>query len=114
MANLLFAKELSRRLKPGAQAAYAVHPGVIATNLSRNMGAFTQAAFGAVGPLFLKSIAEGAATEVFCAVNPKAAAFDGDYLADCNPASCRAEGNDPALARKLWEVSETIVAKLPA
>jgi len=114
MANLLFAKELSRRLKPGAQTAYAVHPGVIRTNLSRKMGAFTQAAFGAVGPLFTKSIPEGAATEVFCAVNPKAAAFDGDYLADCNPASCRAEGNDPALARKLWEVSEAIVAKLPA
>ena len=114
MANLLFAKELSRRLKPSARAAYAVHPGVIRTNLSRNMSAFTQAAFGAVGPLFTKSIPEGAATEVFCAVNPKAAAFDGDYLADCNLAPCRPEGNDPALARKLWEVSESIVAALPA
>ena len=74
------------------------------------MGALTQAVFGAVGPLFTKTIPEGAATEVFCAVNPKATAFDGAYLADCNTASCRAEGNDPALARKLWEVSESIVA----
>ena len=114
MANLLFAKELSRRLKPGAQTAYAVHPGVIRTNLGRNMGGFAQAVFGAVGPLFTKSIPEGAATEVFCAVHPKASAFDGAYLADCNLAACRADADDPALARRLWEVSESIVARLPA
>jgi NAD(P)-dependent dehydrogenase (short-subunit alcohol dehydrogenase family) len=114
MANLLVAKELSRRLKPGAQTAYAVHPGVIRTNLSRNMGGLAQAVFGAVGPLFAKSIPEGAATEVFCAVHPEATALDDAYVADCNLARCRADGDDPALARKLWDVSETIVAAMPA
>lgn len=86
MANLLFAKELSRRFKPGAQTAYAVHPGVIRTNLSRNMGGLTQAAFNSIGGLFTKSIPEGAATEVFCAVNPKALALDGDFVSNSNAA----------------------------
>ena len=114
MANLLFAKELSRRFKPGARTAYAVHPGVIRTNLSRNMGGLTRAAFNTLGGLFTKSIPEGAASEVFCAVNPRALALDGQFVADSNAAKCRAEGDDAALARRLWEVSEAIVARLPS
>jgi NAD(P)-dependent dehydrogenase (short-subunit alcohol dehydrogenase family) len=71
MANLLFAKELARRFQPGGRAAYAVHPGVIITNLSRNMGSTVRAIFNTLGPLFTKTIPQGAATEVFCAANPK-------------------------------------------
>lgn len=114
MANLLFAKELARRFPPGGRTAYAVHPGVIPTNLSRSMGTMARTIFNTVGPLFTKTIPQGAATEVFCAANPKAAKFSGEYLADCNVAKPRAEANDPALAKKLWDLSETIVAKLPS
>jgi hypothetical protein len=46
-------------------------------------------------------------------VNPKATKFSGEYLADCNVAKPRAEANDPALAKKLWDLSESIVARLP-
>ena len=113
MANLLFAKELARRFPPGGQTANAVHPGVIITNLGRSMGSITHTIFNTLGPLFTKTIPQGAATEVFCAVNPKAAKFSGEYLADCNVAKPRAEANDPVLAKKLWDLSESIVAKLP-
>lgn len=113
LANLLFAKELARRLQPGNQTAYAVHPGVIKTNLTRAMNPVSRTVFREVGGLFMKSIPEGAATQVFCAVNSKATKFNGEFLADCNIAKCRAEANDPALARKLWERSEAIVAGLP-
>jgi NAD(P)-dependent dehydrogenase (short-subunit alcohol dehydrogenase family) len=113
MANLLFAKELARRFQPGGQTAYAVHPGVILTNLSRNMGSAAQMIYNAVGPLFTKTIPQGAATEVFCAANPKAAKFSGEYLADCNVAKPRADANNPVTAQILWDLSESIVAKLP-
>jgi NAD(P)-dependent dehydrogenase (short-subunit alcohol dehydrogenase family) len=113
MANMLFAKELSRRLKSGKQTAYSVHPGVILTGLNRNMGAVTGTLFRSLGGLFTKTIPEGTATEVFCAVNPKAVALDGQYVADNNLAKPRAEADDPALAKKLWDVSERIVAALP-
>jgi NAD(P)-dependent dehydrogenase (short-subunit alcohol dehydrogenase family) len=113
MANLLFAKELARRFSPGGQSAYGVHPGVILTNLNRNMPSAALTIYKTVGPLFTKTIPQGAATEVFCAVNPKAAKFSGEYLADCNLAKPRAEANDPVLAKKLWDLSESIVARLP-
>ena len=47
------------------------------------------------------------------AVHPAVAGISGAYFADCNVAKARADADDPALARRLWEVSEAIVAGLP-
>ncbi len=116
MANLLFAKELARRFAGTARTANAVHPGVINTNLSRNMGwapILRQAVFGLADILFFKTTPQGAATECYVAVNPKAASVNGAYLADCNVSKPRSDADDPALAKKLWEVSDEIVARLP-
>jgi NAD(P)-dependent dehydrogenase (short-subunit alcohol dehydrogenase family) len=114
LANLLFAKELARRFRNTRRTANAVHPGVIHTNLGRHMAAPLRFAFGLIVPLFLKTPAQGAATEVWAAVHPSLAATSGAYFADCNVAKARADADDPALARRLWEVTESIVAGLPA
>jgi WW domain-containing oxidoreductase len=114
LANLLFAKELARRLAGTRKTANAVHPGVIRTNLGRHMPSIAQLVFGLVGPLFLKTVAQGAATQVYAAVHPAVAATSGADFADCNVARPRADADDPALARRLWEVSAAIVAGLPA
>ncbi|HYQ81841.1 MAG TPA: SDR family oxidoreductase, partial [Anaeromyxobacteraceae bacterium] len=114
MANLLFAKELARRLAGTGKTANAVHPGVIKTNLSRHMNPVVQAAFGLVGPLVLKTVEQGAATEAYVATHPTLATTSGLYFADCNVARPRRDAEDPALAARLWEVSERMVASLPA
>jgi WW domain-containing oxidoreductase len=113
LADLLFAKELQRRFAGSKKTAYAVHPGVIATNLSRHMGAIIDPLYRAIGGLFTKSVAEGAATETFAAVHPGALALAGQYLADVNAKKCSAYGDDPELAKKLWVETERIVAGLP-
>ena len=114
IANLLFAKELARRFAGTKKTANAVHPGVIATNLSRHMNPVARFFFGAVGPLALKTVPQGAATEVYVATSPAAASISGEYFADCNVARPRKDATDAELAKKLWEVSEKIVAELPA
>jgi NAD(P)-dependent dehydrogenase (short-subunit alcohol dehydrogenase family) len=113
IANLLFAKELARRFAGTKRTANAVHPGVIQTNLGRHMNPVAGMAFGLTGPLVLKSVPQGAATEVYVAVHPAVANSSGLYFADCNVAKPRADAEDPALAAKLWEVTEKIVAGLP-
>jgi WW domain-containing oxidoreductase len=110
-ANLLFAKELQHRFAGTKKTAYAVHPGVIATNLSRHMG-FLGSVWSSIGPLLLKSVPEGAATEVFAAVNPKALPLAGSYLSDSNAKKPRAEAEDPALAKRLWDESEKLAASV--
>jgi WW domain-containing oxidoreductase len=113
-ANLIFAKELQRRFAGTKKTAYAIHPGVIHTNLARSMGGIVNAVMTIAGPLFLKTVPQGAATEVFAAVHPKALALAGQYLADCNAATPRKDAENAALAQRLWDVSEQIVQGLPA
>lgn len=112
LANLLFARELARRL-PKGQVANAVHPGVIHTNLGRHMGGFMNGMSSAIGPaLFMKSVGQGAATQCWAAASPGAATITGEYLADCNVTASSALGRDAALAARLWTQTEALVAKL--
>lgn len=112
LANLLFAKELARRLAGTRKTANAVHPGVIRTNLGRHMNPLANLVFGLAGPLVLKTVPQGAATQAWAAVHPALAGTTGAYLADCNVATPRADADDPDLARRLWEASEALAARL--
>jgi NAD(P)-dependent dehydrogenase (short-subunit alcohol dehydrogenase family) len=112
LANLLFARELAKRLASGGRTANAVHPGVIATNLTRNLPRVAQLAFKAISPFGLKSIAQGAATQTYVATHPRIEGVSGEYFADSNLARSTRVSRDPALAARLWEESERIVAGL--
>ncbi len=111
LANILFTRHLAGRLSKG-QTANSLHPGVIATNLSRHMNPVATTLFAAVGPLFLKSIPQGAATECYLATHPEVDETSGEYFANCNVATSSEAAQDDQLAEKLWSVSEKIVADL--
>jgi NAD(P)-dependent dehydrogenase (short-subunit alcohol dehydrogenase family) len=113
LANLLFARELAKRL-PAGQTANSVHPGVIATNLVRHMlPDFAASLLRSAGTaLALKTIPQGAATQTYVATHPDAAKVSGEYWADCNVAKSSKHGRDDALAAALWAKTEEIVAKL--
>jgi WW domain-containing oxidoreductase len=114
LANLLFAKQLARRFAGSGRTANAVHPGVIRTNLQRHMNPVLSAVLTLSGPLALKSVAQGAATQTYVATHPALAAVSGEYFANCNVARPRADADDANLAARLWETSERIVAELSA
>ena len=111
LANLLFAKHLSKRLQGTSQTANAVHPGVIRTNLSRSTPV-VRALMGIAEPFVLKSVEEGAATQCYVATRPELDGVSGEYFSDCNVAKPSALAQDPALASRLWDESERIVQKL--
>jgi NAD(P)-dependent dehydrogenase (short-subunit alcohol dehydrogenase family) len=106
-ANILFAKELARRFTGTQRTANAVHPGVIKTNLARhNLAA--RIFFDVIGPIALKTVPQGAATQVYVATSPTLATVSGKYFADCNIAAPRADAEDPVTANTLWKISEQI------
>lgn len=113
LANLLFARGLAARLAGTGKTANAVHPGVIQTNLSRHMSSIENLGFALGGPLFAKSVPQGAATQCYVAVHPGADGINGEYWADVNTKASSADGADRALAERLWTETEAIVAKLP-
>ena len=113
LANILFAKELTRRFAGTRRTANALHPGVIKTNLGRSMNPLFAIPFALAGPIGLKSIPQGAATECFLAAHPSVAGTSGEYFSDSNVAKARRDASDAELAKKLWAKSEEIVGKLP-
>jgi WW domain-containing oxidoreductase len=115
LANLLFAKELARRFSENDEhnrVATALHPGVINTNLTRHMNPMVEVAMKIGGPLFLKSIPQGAATQTWAAVRADADTIHGGYLADCNLKEASDKAKDRQLAEKLWTETEEIVEEL--
>ena len=112
LANVLYARALAERSKGTERKAYAVHPGVIRTELSRHMNPVIRAGLALASPFTLKTIPQGAATATYAAVHPGAAQESGAYLVDCQRAEPSAEAQDEALARKLWERTEAILSEL--
>jgi len=110
LANLLVARELARRFQGSARTANAVHPGVIHTGLGRHLG-FMGNLMALGAPLFLKTVGQGAATQTYVAVHPAMTA-NGEYWVDNNVARSTALGRDMALAARLWEESERLLAAL--
>jgi NAD(P)-dependent dehydrogenase (short-subunit alcohol dehydrogenase family) len=113
LANLLFAKSLAKRFAGTTKTANAVHPGVIATNLGRHVNPILLALYPVATAIAMKTIPEGSATQCFVAVHPSLEGVSGEYFADCNVASASRYARDEALAERLWEVTERIVAELP-
>jgi NAD(P)-dependent dehydrogenase (short-subunit alcohol dehydrogenase family) len=123
-ANILFAVALDARLRSHGVRAYAVHPGVIETELSRHMDDEDRAMINAraeqIGNWTLKSVAAGAATSVYAATAPELENQGGVYLEDCGVApienestshGVRAYALEQSTAERLWQVSEDLVGE---
>lgn len=104
LANGLHAMELARRLEGTGVTSNAVHPGVIKTNLWRQLPDEVS------DEGMNKTVPEGAATQCYVGVNPIPAEITGQYFADCNPVVANPLMYDRALASRLWEVSEQLTA----
>lgn len=112
LANILFAKQLAKRLPKKEQTANALHPGVITTNLGRHLSPVARVVFSMTSPLFLKSASQGASTQCYLAAHPDVASVSGAYFKDCNEVQPSAYARDEGLAERLWSKSEEIVAQL--
>jgi NAD(P)-dependent dehydrogenase (short-subunit alcohol dehydrogenase family) len=118
-ANILFSVELDRRLRDRGVRAYAVHPGMISTELGRYMtrddmtALMERAKRGPSGGMpARKTLEQGAATTVWAATAPELEDQGGTYLADCQVTDQHAPwARDPQSAARLWALSEALVGQ---
>jgi len=108
LANVLFTRELSRRLGEG-HSANCVHPGWVHTGFAMNNKGLMASLVGATASLFARTPKKGAETIVWLAAAPEAAGISGQYLHDKKVASTSKLAKDDALAKDLWELSERLV-----
>jgi NAD(P)-dependent dehydrogenase (short-subunit alcohol dehydrogenase family) len=111
LALAIFAKELSRRLKPRGISANLLHPGAVrGTDLNRNVG-FPLSAVLAVAQLFFKTPAQGAAMQCLLAASPLVKGATGGYWANCQIAEGSAYLADQNMAKRLWTISEELMTR---
>jgi len=105
MCNLLFTYELARRLAGTDVRANAVHPGLVKSNLMKEAPFFIRW----FSRLVSGSPERGAATAVYLASSPEAASLTGKLFKDKKPIDSNAYSYDPAVQRRLWDVSTALV-----
>jgi WW domain-containing oxidoreductase len=101
LANALYAKELSRRLRGRGICVNSVDPGAARTRLNKRMGT----------RLFAKTPPRAAATQALLAASPQVAGITGEFWANCNIFRGNALLEDAVLAKRLWDVSQEILER---
>jgi retinol dehydrogenase 14 len=107
LANVLFTRELARRLEGSGVVANCFHPGVIRTRLTRKANPLVDLGARLAGP-FLGSPKSGAETLVHLASSDEAAEVSGGYFVNKRPGRPSAQAQDDELAAALWERSEEL------
>lgn len=101
LANVLFSAELGRRLAGSGVNTYALHPGVVASDVWRSVP-------WPIRPLMklrMLTPEEGAKTSLYCATAAKVATDSGLYYDKCKSRPPSAMASDMALAAQLWQHS---------
>jgi NAD(P)-dependent dehydrogenase (short-subunit alcohol dehydrogenase family) len=110
LANILFTRELARRVDPGVLTANALHPGVVGTRFGAASGPrWLGLGMRLIRPI-LTSPARAATTPVYLAASPEVAGVTGRYFVRCRPVEPSAAARDDAVARRLWEMSAAMTA----
>ena len=100
LCNVLFAQELARRTAGTGVHSYALHPGVVASDIWRRVP-------WPVRPLVTRrmlTVEQGAQTSLYCATSPEVAADSGRFYDKCAPRE-PSPAATPELAGALWTQS---------
>jgi len=107
VARVLFTQEFAERMNGKGVVANAVHPGLVAhTQLLNETGGF----FRWVTNTFGGTPEKGADTVLWLATAPEAAQVTGQLWQKRKPLKTPGQGSDPQARKRLWEMTETLVA----
>jgi NAD(P)-dependent dehydrogenase (short-subunit alcohol dehydrogenase family) len=106
LANVLFTRELARRLAGTGVTANSLHPGAVSTGWAADGD--TRGIFPILMRIarpFMLTPERGAETVVYLACSPEVEGVSGRYFARCREARVSPLAEDDGAARRLWEVS---------
>jgi NAD(P)-dependent dehydrogenase (short-subunit alcohol dehydrogenase family) len=110
LANLLFTYELARQLEGTPVTVNALHPGFVNTGFAKNNGRLAAFAMNLIGPLVARKPEEGAQTSIYLATSPEVEGVSGKYFTDSKPVQSDPASYDLQAARRLWQLSEDLIA----
>jgi NAD(P)-dependent dehydrogenase (short-subunit alcohol dehydrogenase family) len=110
LANILFTRELARRLAGTGVTANCLHPGAVATRFGDSSGGMLRRLLPMLR-LFFISPEQGADTIIYLASSPEVEKTTGEYFVKRKITAPSVAAQDDAAAKKLWEASETLAGE---
>lgn len=107
LANILFTRELAKRLDGTGVTTNSLHPGIARTELLRNAEGF----LGFIAPVFKtfgRNAITSAQTTITCALDPKLENVSGKYFTNCKVTEVTKDAQDDDTADWLWRISEKL------
>lgn len=111
VANILFTREMARRVETQGIRVNCFHPGVVATNFLTQGNAFARVMKILTKP-FLRTADKAAETMVWLATSSEAGKFTGEFFADKKVIKSATPTTDPELALRLWALTEEVLARI--
>ncbi|HXW30586.1 MAG TPA: SDR family oxidoreductase [Xanthobacteraceae bacterium] len=108
LCNILFTRELARRLEGTGVTANCLHPGFVASRFGDDNGGLFRIGITLAKRLLAISVEQGAATSIYLASAPEVEGRSGLYFDKSKPATPSAAARDDAAARQLWLQSARI------
>ena len=109
LANILFTRELARRLGDSQVTANAFHPGMVGSDFAKNNGWFARVAMTLIKPV-ARSPLKGAESGIYLCTSPEVDGQTGGYYYNCATNKTRSAARDDEDAKRLWELSEEFTA----
>lgn len=109
LANILFVRELAKRLQGTRVTANALHPGAVRSRLGAQNNWYAGHLLILVTP-FLRSAERGAATSLYLATSDEVGNISGEYFVDCRVKETKPWAQSASEAQKLWQLSEQLVS----
>jgi NAD(P)-dependent dehydrogenase (short-subunit alcohol dehydrogenase family) len=104
LMNILFTRELARRLAGSGVTANCLHPGFVATRFADTSGGLTSLVVRGA-KRFALTPEEGAKTIIYLASSPEVEGISGKYFYKCKQVMPTAEAQNDADAQRLWDIS---------
>jgi NAD(P)-dependent dehydrogenase (short-subunit alcohol dehydrogenase family) len=111
LCNILFTRELARRLAGAGVTANSFHPGFVSTRFGDASGGVISLGLR-LAKRFALTPQQGAETLIYLAASPDVAGISGEYFVRSRPAAPTSAAQDDDMARQLWDVTARIAARL--
>jgi len=106
LANILFTRELARRLEPEGITVNSLHPGAVSTSLGQQNGGLLSKILPVVLKPFFRSPEKGAQTSIYLCQSLEVAGVTGEYFYNCRPTSTKPWAQDDEAGQRLWALTE--------